>query len=710
MVSGSKKMLSSMLTEAQGLERQGKLEAAGDLYQAIVASFPESGAAWFGLGVLAMRIGDLEVAATFLEQSRAVGLSDVAVLINLGEVYRRMGRTAEAIALLAAVCRQDRQSRDVRINLAVALAESKRYAEALLIIDEAIALDRKSKEAWFVKGELHKSLGQLDEAVAAFRERIGLGGGADDARLGVAECLRLKGDFAAAIPEFETLLRQQADHLGALTGLAAIAVEQRDYPAAESIYQRALAANPDYWEALFGLGVARLRGENFQGAEEIFRRALAVNEERGDAWLQLGETLFHMNRYDEAKECYEKDLSFDAGSISSMVGIGNVYLHTERLDAAIDQYRQVEARLPNDFRVQANLALAYQEIGDFEQARHYGMRAVELGAGADDLDLAAQNLAQICLRQGLLAEGWEYYESRSSRRRGDGFPVAAWEGEPLAGKRILIWQDQGLGDVVLFGTIYQEIIDEAQSVVIECERKLVSLIRRSFPMATVLARSYKQPHPLLFEGVDRHVAGGSLPRFRRCSLADFPRATAPVLRVDPARAAYWRQRLDHLGPELKIGICWRSMMSKGRRELSYSDISEWGDVFALPGVRLVNLQYDQCEAELAQATALFGTSVENFREVDMFDDIDETSALISQLDLVIAAPTLVSRLAAGVGVPTVLATTFFDWTQFDCEQDPWTPNMMRFRRRWNQSWAEVFGQVADRVRRRRPKLGEPLNQ
>lgn len=700
MVAGSKGKLSVLLTQAQGLERQGLLEEAGVLYQEIVGGYPQCGEAWFGLGVLAMRIGDLELAATFLEQSRAVGLRDIAVLINLGEIYRRLGHADQAIDLLRAVCDQDRNSRDGRINLAAALAGVGRYGEALTPLAEAVRLDRQSRVAWTMKGEVHKNLGQGDEAVVAFRRALELDPGHEEAQLGLAETLRLQKRFVEAIPEFEALLRKDNRHRAALTGLAAIALEQQDFVAAESIYQQALAADPRYWEAHFGLGVALLRGGKYPAAEEALRQALALDEQRPDAWLQLGETLFHMNRYGEAKDCYERGLALDPTSISCQVGIGNVYLHLEQLDAAIAQYRAVEARLPDEFRVQANLALAYQEVGDFEQALRYGMRAVELSSDADDADLAKQNVAQICLRQGELEEGWKYYEHRRSRNRGSRFAFPEWQGEPLAGKRLLIWQDQGLGDVVLFSGMYREITAQAGHVVIECERKLLPLIRRSFPEATVIPRSASKPHPLLTENMDYHIAGGSLPRLLRPNLSAFPPPAASSLRVDADRAAHWREALAQAGSGIKIGICWRSMMSKGRRDLSYSELTEWAAIFALPGVHLVNLQYDQCEPELEEAEKRFGKAVANFREVDMFDDIDETTALISQLDLVITAPTLVSRLAAGVGVPTILATTFFDWTQFDCETDPWTASMSRFRRRWDQSWAEIFDLVAASVRER----------
>lgn len=698
MVAGSKKPWATRLDEAQRLERQGELERAGDCYQGIVTSFPRCGEAWFGLGVLAMRIGDLELAATFLEQANAVGLSDPAVLINLGEAYRKLGRSELAVEVLQSVCRNDRRSRDGRINLGAALASEKRFVDALSALDEAIALDQQCNKAWQLKGEVLKNLGRFGEAIDAFRRVIDSDRGSTDALLGLAECLRLQHDFPEAIDAFEALLKIDARHQGALTGLAAIALEQKDMVSAAAMYEKVLELVPDYWEALFGLGVTRLRQQSFEVAKDLFERAIAVDPERSDALLQMAETLFQMDRYLEAKQSYEDCLKKDPNSVSSKLGIGNALLHLERLDEAIAQYKEVEAILPDEFRVLANLALAYQEVGDFELAYQYGSRAVALGMDEDDRDLAEQNLAQICLRQGKLDEGWLHYQFRRSNKRS--FPIPEWQGEPLAGKRLLVWQDQGLGDVVLFGTMYRELIAQAGEVVIECERKLLPLVRRSFPEAIVLPRLRGKAHPLSVQNVDFHIAGGSLPRLLRPTIASFPEPSQAILRVDSERAAYWRQTFDALGEGKKIGICWRSMLSKGRRDLCYSDLSEWEPIFSLPSVHLVNLQYDQCETELEQAAITFGKTVVNFQQVDMFDDIDETTALISQLDLVISAPTLVARLAAGVGVPTFLATSFFDWTQFNCERDPWSASMRRFVRRWDQSWSEIFPQVAEVVKDR----------
>lgn len=696
----SQSVLSVTLREAEQLQAQGRLEEAGGILECVVQQFPECGEAWFGLGGLSMRIGDNQSAVTFFEQACAVGLEDVACLANLGEAYRRLGERELATETLRKTCEIAPCFADAHLNMAAALADDGQFGDALPYAEKACALNAFSIEAWRTKAEIHRSLAHLKEAEEAFFKVLELAPGHQEAMLGLAETQRLRGDYVAAITTFETLLAFDPQNLRALFGLGVIAVEQRNYCSAKAIYRQAVTVAPDSPEALLGLGVAFLKSEDFEAAEVQLRRALALNVNNFDVRLQLSEALFGLDRYEESLAGYEAVLQADPRSISAWVGVGNIYLHRQQLDEAITHYRKALLLVPEGYQVYANLALAYFDQGKFAQAEKYGQRAVILGSVEEEANLAAQNLAQIQLRRGDLVAGWSNYERRRSRQARTNFSMPVWKGEPLAGKCIFLWQDQGVGDVVFFATLFQEFIEEAERVILECDSKLIPLIRRSFPSAVVIPRKPTEKHPLILSGVDYHCAQGSLPQYRRASFADFPSPPAAILIVDPLRKKYWRDRLAAMGDGIKVGICWRSMSSQGRRDLSYSELSDWTAVFELPGVQLINLQYDRCETELADAEALFGRRIENFREVDMFDDLDEVTALISQLDLVISASTSVSMLAAGVGTPTFLATTFFDWSCLGRKRDLWFRRLYRYPRRWNESWASVFAKIAEGIRKK----------
>jgi len=308
------------------------------------------------------------------------------------------------------------------------------------------------------------------------------------------------------------------------------------------------------------------------------------------------------------------------------------------------------------------------------------------------------NLGFSQLSCGQLSEGWKNHEFRHSldRKRFSRHPY--WAGESLTGKAILIWGEQGIGDEIIFASLYAEVIAQAARCVIECAPKLVPLFTRSFPAATVVAKT-EPPHPATLNDLDCQCAAGSLAQWLRPNLASFP-LTNTFLTPDPARVAHWRMQLTELGPGPKIGFCWRSSLATGERTLHYTTLDQWGPIFSTQGLHFINLQYDECRSELNQAKAQFSMPLHAFTEIDMYNNLDETAALIQALDLVISAPTAVSTIAAALGVDTWVMSYGTTWEAHGTDHTPWFPTLKYFNRTWNHTWDETIELLADQLKLR----------
>jgi len=262
----------------------------------------------------------------------------------------------------------------------------------------------------------------------------------------------------------------------------------------------------------------------------------------------------------------------------------------------------------------------------------------------------------------------------------------------------LVWGEQGVGDQIWSAGMLGELKERAKAgrVLVECMPKLEPLFKRSLPWAEVIAQS-EPPDPRCVEGVDYQIAAGSLGKIFRQELADFPKREetgGAYLVADAGREAAWRDKLREGGAGLKVGVSWRSTNLRGERALSCTRLSQWGEIFKVPGIRFINLQYDQCEAELKEAEALHGIRIERYA-VDMFDDLDETAALMRGLDLVISAPTSVSILSAALGVPTWQMNHGVEWQLHGQANNPWYPAMKNYARRWDQPWEDILRRMAN---------------
>ncbi|MDQ2102762.1 tetratricopeptide repeat protein, partial [Azospirillum isscasi] len=344
----------------------------------------------------------------------------------------------------------------------------------------------------------------------------------------------------------------------------------------------------------------------------------------------------------------------------------------------------------------SNLGLAVQRLGGGRRAETLYGRALRL---TPDLALAHFNRGLLRLERGDLAEGWAGYGWRfASGQVGAGRPprMPAWRGEELAGKRLLVWGEQGVGDTILFSSLCAEAIACARSVVIETDRRLVPLFARSFPAALVRAQ---RPDPEGVPDCDLHVPIGSLARVFRRDLSAFAAQDGGWLVPDPERVARWRDRVAALGPGLRVGIGWRSALMTESRRAAYSRLDRWGPLFAVPGVVFVNLQYGACEAELAAAEQRFGVAVHRWGDLDLTDDFDGTAALMTALDLVISPAMAVGELAAALGVP-VWRFGGRDWTQLGTAVRPWFPAQRLFQPRAGEDIADVPKRMAAQLARR----------
>lgn len=125
----------------------------------------------------------------------------------------------------------------------------------------------------------------------------------------------------------------------------------------------------------------------------------------------------------------------------------------------------------------------------------------------------------------------------------------------------------------------------------------------------------------------------------------------PYLKADEIRIRYYQSRL----PKNKklVGLNWRSSLTVNpSRARHYFKIQELEKLFTIPDIQFVNCQYDECEEELEWVEKRFPGKMINIKELDQYNDLDGVAALLSCMDLVIAATTAVCELAGALGCKT----------------------------------------------------------
>lgn len=682
-------------------------------------------------GYALQRQGRLTEAAAMFEQVLAREPRNADALHLLGVTLGQLGRPQEAVRLIAAAVEVRPSNPYMRANLGNALGSIGRHAEAASAYERAAALKPDLLAAHRGRGHALLSVGRAEDALASFERALQLAPGAPTHNdVGVA--LDRLGRISEAIEHFRSAVARDPRHVEALQNLGVAELSQGRYQDALTSLNRALTLQPRHAATLANrANVLRALGQNTealasydqslaiapQNAEVHHSRALALLglERYEDALAGLERArslaperfgiLFHrgvalslLERHAEALASFDAALAVEPDSADALNNRGVELGHLGRAEEALMAFAKASESRPDLIDAYNNAANVLKGLGRHQEALTQFDRALRLQPDHAPT-LWSKSLLKLAL--GDYEEGWPLYEARLRleylREYRRSFSVPRWTGsEDIAGKRILIHAEQGLGDALQFCRYLPLLEAKGAQVIFEVPGALSSLMRSLHFGGRLLCQGEPLPQEL-----DCHCPLLSLPLAFNTRAETIP-ADIPYLTADGAAVDAWRDRLRAL-PGLKIGLNWQghSVAEKQAwirgRSFPLACIAPLAKV---PGVSLVSLQKGAAAGQRDQVE--FADAIAQLTNPDdtSAEALQQTAALISALDLVITSDTSVAHLAGALGVPVWVALhSVPDWRWLlDRSDSPWYPSMRLFRQRVAGDWLELFERVALEVK------------
>jgi len=575
-------------------------------------------------------------------------MNEQLALTKLNRAMQQLGagQPAQARTTLQPVLKAYPDSPQIHLIMGLALVQLAQSEGALRHFGQAIALEPRMAEAYVNRGILLKNKGQLEGALNDFNRAIAL-------NPNLAETYYNRGNVRLALDQM---------------------------PEARDDFASAVRLNPHYADALGNLGELLARSGAFADALPLLQRAAALQADRAEFHDSLGNALNGLARHEEAIAAYQRALQCKPCPPDVQVHLGYALADCERYDEAqhcIDTLLKAHPRHAKGLLAQAHLLIA-QGKRDDAQAMLEQVLQIQ-----PDFALAQFNLAVLLLQQGDYPNGWRHYEARrhdpvTQRRCAfHSFSQPEWQGEELAGKTLLLHQEQGLGDTIQM-LRYLPLLAERGA-------RLVLLVK---PAVAALAASLDTPVEIATEAetlppFDLHCPLMSLPLWLATTLDSIPAAQG-YLAVDAERQDRWAERL---GPRSKprIGLVWsgsRQHSNDRRRSLPLGVLAE----LAALDADFHSLQLDYRES--AEEIAALGI---RDHAADLHS-LADTAALITQLDVVISVDTSVAHLAGALGKPCWLLlpdNPDFRWGLARSD-NPWYDSLTLFRQGTDRQWPPVI--------------------
>ncbi|HBY27507.1 MAG TPA: hypothetical protein DEH75_13390, partial [Bradyrhizobium sp.] len=432
------------------------------------------------------------------------------------------------------------------------------------------------------------------------------------------------------------------------------------------------------------------RGER-EEAVRLYRQLSARDPSDHVILNNLGACLFELGQVDEAIACAELALALKPDYAAAHTNLGIIFEAQNLVEAAVAAHRRAIEIEPLYAKGHANLAVALRNAGDIDAAIVSSRRAITLDP---EQPLAHYNHAHFLLMNGEFEEGFEEYQwRRKTRMLSDGDPVfdePEWQGEPLAGRTLLLFAEYGLGDVINFVRYVPMLMGKGGRIMLQVQPALVALLRPMLPGVVVFARG--EPLPPF----DLQLPLLSLPRIFRTTVETIPAATS-YLQADAGKLARWRDALSGVSA-LKVGVVWAgNPRHKGDRQRSLPADAVLPRLVT-PGVQLYSLQKEP-RPDDAPVLRRLGADIVDLAPT--LGDFADTAAAVCALDLVIAVDTSVAHLAGALGRPVwMLCPYALDWRWLrDRADTPWYPTMRLFRQDRPQAWDRVLARMSDELAR-----------
>ena len=614
-------------------------------------------------------------------------------LLVLGRVLRERGRVVEALALYQRLLQSQPGHADALCQLAAAFKELRQVDQALETYHQLLRLHPRHVEGLMALGTLLAGQGRLEEAITWLQQAVEARPELAQARHNLGVGLGGLGRLKDARTQLEEALRLQPDYPEAHYNLGNILNRLGFCEEAIASFRRALKARPDYFEALTNWGLALQQTERADEAVTVLRQAARLKPQSAEAFSNLGLALQQAGRLGEAIVLLRHAVRLNPSYAAALSNLGKVSFELGRFDEA-ERYLEQALRLqPQNAEIHANLGSLFQAQGRWDEA----LACLDLALEIDPACVSAHyNRGMTLLQTGDWPHGWAEFEyrfrlSQSSERV---FLQPRWDGSPLAQRTILLWVEQGVGDMIQFLRYARVLKEQGATVILECPQRLAPLFSTCVGIDRIISEGDLRP------AFDVHAPLGSLPGVLGTTPDTIPAGT-PYLTAEPSRVQRWRQRLE-MKRTLRVGVVWQGNPKHAQDRWRSARLDQFAPLAAVPGVEWISLQHGPGTEQLKAPERPFAIRQMAEGNLDRPDAAFlDTAALMKCLDLVVTVDTASAHLAGALGVPVWLALSALpDWRWGrQGERTAWYPSMRLFRQQELGKWSDAFEQMAGELQR-----------
>lgn len=355
---------------------------------------------------------------------------------------------------------------------------------------------------------------------------------------------------------------------------------------AEMMLHAVLNQAPDNWNAAFLLAGAFTQTERHGAAINILEHIVAKKPDVSAVWNNLGTCYRKEHINDKAEISFLRALKLEPKDPDVFSNLGTLYINEGNPKQAIEYLDSAIKLDPSHSNARWNLSLAQLELEDWEN----GFPNYQWGQTSIDR-----------MRK-------DYTDQRGRR-------VPWWQGQKVG--TMVVHDEQGVGDSVMYASMFSELRQFCDTLIIDGHPRLEALYKRSFPWAIVKPTRKIIDEPVPWERdyvIDAKASAGDLGRWLRKKESDFPKTV--YMTPNQELVEQYKAQLLSFGPGPYIAVGHVGGHKKTRKDIRSIPLEKFLPIFkAFPDATFISCDYTNRDEEYAQLKAEHGVDVKIIPEV-----------------------------------------------------------------------------------------------
>jgi tetratricopeptide (TPR) repeat protein/ADP-heptose:LPS heptosyltransferase len=449
-----------------------------------------------------------------------------------------------------------------------------------------------------------------------------------------------------------------------------------NYLVSEKYINEALNQNSEEVFGLNILGLLYVKKDETLNAINVFKKAILINPIYSDSYNNLGKCYIDLEKLSLAYVNFKKSYKINPNSELPLINIANILSLRDKNKLAIKFYEKAKKINPNSQQIDENIIICNVRLKNFEWAEKKILNLQNEGKISHELILS---YSYLLLGKKDFNKGFDYFDARletNEFQKKNKYHYNIIKNlntgrEFETNKNILIVREQGVGDEILFSSMYNDLIkNNFSNVKIECDKRLLEIFNRSFNKNIFYPFGHYSSSNKTLQEFDNILYAGSLTKYFRNEESDFD--IEPYIKTSDKLDKKFNLILKKFNDKKKIGISWKSVFNifgslKSLELNNFSKSYNQDKIF-------INLQYGSNIEEINNFRES-GQNIFNFDNVDLFNDFDSLISILKNLDVFVTVSNSTAHFAGALGVPTILicpkkSSTYYYWDYEDAKT-PW---------------------------------------